>query len=42
MGRKYAERFKEKKRILFDAFLPKWNYRVVPATPWKSGRLFPC
>ena len=31
-GRKYTEGFKENNRICFDAFLPKWNYRVVPAT----------
>lgn len=31
-GRKYTEGFKETTRIRFEAFLPKWNYRVVPAT----------
>jgi hypothetical protein len=31
-GRKYTEGFKENNRIRFDAFLPKWNYRVLPAT----------
>ncbi len=30
-GRKYTEGFKENNRIRFDTFLPKWNYRVVPA-----------
>jgi hypothetical protein len=29
-GRKYAEGFKENMKILFDKFLPKWNYRAVP------------
>ena len=29
-GRKCAERFKETMRIVFDEFLPKWNYRAVP------------
>ena len=29
-GRKYAEGFKKNMKILFDAFLPKWNYRAVP------------
>lgn len=32
-GRKYAEGFKENMKILFDAFLPKWNYRAVPSSP---------
>jgi hypothetical protein len=30
-GRKYAEGFKENMKILFDHFLPKWNYRAVPS-----------
>lgn len=29
-GRKVADDFKEKMPVLFDTFLPKWNYRVVP------------
>ena len=29
-GRKYAEGFKKNMKILFDNFLPKWNYRAVP------------
>jgi hypothetical protein len=29
-GRKYAAGFKENRKILFDDFLPKWNYRAVP------------
>jgi hypothetical protein len=29
-GRKYAERFKENMKILFDEHLPKWNYRAIP------------
>ena len=30
-GKKVAEGFKETTRIRFDDFLPKWNYRAVPA-----------
>lgn len=29
-GRKYADDFKENMRIVFDEFLPKWNYCAVP------------
>jgi transposase len=29
-GRKVAEDFKDTMRIVFDDFLPQWNYRVVP------------
>ena len=29
-GRKYAAGFKETMKIVFDKFLPKWNYRAVP------------
>ncbi len=29
-GRKYAAGFKETMKIVFDTFLPKWNYRAVP------------
>ena len=29
-GRKVAADFKEDMRILFDDFLPRWNYRAVP------------
>lgn len=32
-GRKYTEGFKENMKILFDDFLPKWNYRAVPSIP---------
>jgi hypothetical protein len=31
-GRKYTEGFKENMEILFDDFLPRWNYRAVPTT----------
>ncbi len=31
-GRKCAEGFKETMKIVFDRFLPKWNYRAVPQT----------
>ena len=29
-GRKYAAEFKDNMKIVFDDFLPKWNYRAVP------------
>ena len=29
-GRKVADGFKETMKIIFDEYLPKWNYRVVP------------
>lgn len=29
-GRKVTEAFKQNMPIVFDTFLPKWNYRVVP------------
>ena len=29
-GRKYATGFKKTMKIVFDKFLPKWNYRAVP------------
>jgi hypothetical protein len=29
-GRKCAEGFRETMKIVFDRFLPKWNYRAVP------------
>jgi hypothetical protein len=29
-GRKYAEGFKKNMKILFDDYLPKWNYRALP------------
>ena len=32
VGRKYAEGFKKNMKILFDDFLPKWNYRAVPGS----------
>ena len=32
-GRKVANDFKQKMRIVFDNFLPAWNYTVVPAAP---------
>jgi len=31
-GRKVAADFKENKRIVFDEFLPTWNYQVIPAS----------
>jgi hypothetical protein len=30
-GKKVAKGFKETMRILFDDFLPKWNYRALPS-----------
>ena len=32
-GRKVATDFKENMRIVFDDFLPRWNYRAVPLYP---------
>ncbi|MEG4029952.1 MULTISPECIES: ISAzo13 family transposase [unclassified Microcoleus] len=29
-GQKVAKGFKEKMKIIFDEYLPKWNYRAVP------------
>ena len=31
IGRKCAKGFKKNMKIVFDAFLPKWNYRAIPA-----------
>ena len=31
-GRKYAADFKEKMSIIFDSFLPRFNYTAVPKT----------
>jgi transposase len=31
IGRKVAEDFKAKMRIVFDEVLPQWNYRAIPA-----------
>jgi hypothetical protein len=30
IGRKYAKDFKKTMRIVFDEFLPRWNYTAVP------------
>jgi len=38
-GRKYAKGFKENMKIVFDDFLPKWNYRAIPTTS-QIGKLF--
>jgi hypothetical protein len=32
-GRKYSEGFKEGMKIVFDEYLPRWNYRAVPSSP---------
>jgi hypothetical protein len=32
-GRKVADDFKQNMRIVFDDFLPAWNYTAVPANP---------
>ena len=32
-GRKYPKRFKKTMKIVFDEYLPKWNYTAVPQTP---------
>ena len=31
IGRKCAKGFKKNMKIVFDSFLPKWNYRAIPA-----------
>jgi hypothetical protein len=31
-GRKYADGFKKDMKIVFDEYLPKWNYRAIPAS----------
>lgn len=31
IGRKCAKGFRENMKIVFDDFLPKWNYRAIPA-----------
>ncbi len=36
-GRKVAEGFRQGMRIVFDSFLPRWNYRVVPTRSATSG-----
>lgn len=30
-GKKVTESFKEQMKIVFDEYLPKWNYRAIPA-----------
>jgi hypothetical protein len=32
-GRKVSEGFKDQMKILFDEYLPKWNYTAIPANP---------
>ena len=32
-GRKVAADFKQNMRIVFDDFLPQWNYRAIPLAP---------
>lgn len=32
IGRKCAKGFKKNMKIVFDNFLPKWNYRAIPTT----------
>ncbi len=31
-GKKVVEGFKEQMKIVFDEYLPKWNYRAIPVT----------
>ncbi len=33
IGRKCSKGFKQNMKIAFDAVLPKWNYRAIPASP---------
>ena len=37
-GRKYTTDFKENMRIVFDDFLPRWNYRAIP-TQLANGKV---
>ena len=39
-GRKYAAGFKKTMKIVFDEFLPKWNY-WAPPSQCEIGKLFP-
>jgi len=32
VGKKCSKGFKQAMRLIFDQYLPKWNYRAVPAT----------
>ena len=32
IGRKVTDDFKKNLKIVFDEYLPKWNYRAVPQT----------
>ena len=32
-GRKVTEEFKQMMEIVFDDYLPQWNYTAVPQTP---------
>jgi hypothetical protein len=34
-GKKVSDGYKEKMEIIFDEYLPKWNYRVVPQNDGK-------
>ena len=36
IGRKAAEDFKQTMRIVYDDFLPAWNYRAIPAIPCQT------
>ena len=36
-GRKVAADFKENMRIVFDDYLPKWNYTAVPQNEQNVG-----
>ena len=33
IGRTCAKGFKQNMKLLFDDFLPQWNYRALPAIP---------
>ena len=37
-GRKVAADFKENMRLIFDTFLPQWNYRAIPLAQ-ESGKV---
>jgi Rhodopirellula transposase DDE domain len=37
IGRKVSDDFKKNLKIVFDEYLPKWNYRAVPQITKQSS-----
>ncbi|MDM8566293.1 hypothetical protein QUF74_11670 [Candidatus Halobeggiatoa sp. HSG11] len=37
-GRKVADDFKKNMQIIFDDFLPQWNYRAIPQS-FSNGKV---